>query len=296
MIIYNLGSINIDQVYTVPHFPQAGETLATRSYMRMLGGKGANQSIALAKAGAQIMHIGAINAADEWLTTEMQSYGVDCGAVQHSEAATGHAIVTVNAAGENQILLHAGANAAIDIEAAIALLAQASNEDWVLLQNETNGAAAFVAAAKARGVKIAYSAAPFDADIALALLPDLDLLVVNEGEAAALAAATNTAPDKLGVPHLVITKGVEGATYFGGTSVITQQGYKVDAIDTTGAGDCFYGYFLAAMIAQHSIEHALRQAAAASALQVTKAGAAEAIPSKADVLEFIETQESAARS
>ena len=294
MIVYNLGSINIDQVYTVPHFPQAGETLATLSYMRALGGKGANQSIALAQAGAQVTHIGAIHPADNWLITEMQSYGVDCSAVQHSEAATGHAIVAVNTAGENQILLHAGANAAIDIPAAITLLDQASHEDWALLQNETNGAADFVAAAKAKGVKIAYSAAPFDANVALALLPDLDLLVVNEGEAAALAAATNTAPDQLGVPHLVITKGAEGATYYDGTCVLTQQAFPVEAIDTTGAGDCFYGYFLAALIAHEPIERALQQATAASALQVTKAGAAEAIPSKADVLEFIDKQESAA--
>jgi sugar/nucleoside kinase (ribokinase family) len=129
MAIFNLGSINIDLIYKVPHFPTAGETLTTRSFMRALGGKGANQSIALAAAGASVFHIGAANPDDSWLFDEMRASGVDITYVQESGTPTGHAIVSVNDEGENQILLHPGANRAIDIAAANAVLDQGV---WVI--------------------------------------------------------------------------------------------------------------------------------------------------------------------
>ena len=179
MTIFNLGSINIDLIYRVSHFPAPGETLTTRDHERMLGGKGANQSIALARAGGDVRHIGATSAEDEWLRAEMRDAGVDIGGVQDSGLATGHAVVSVSDDGENQILLYPGANHDIDLQAAVAQLDTADEGDWALLQNETNGADEFVAAARARGIKLAYSAAPFDAAITACLLPETDLLFVN---------------------------------------------------------------------------------------------------------------------
>lgn len=287
MAVFNLGSINIDLIYRVPHFPAAGETLTTRSFMRALGGKGANQSIALAAAGANVLHIGAANPDDGWLFDEMQSSGVDMTHVQKTDTPTGHAIVSVNDEGENQILLHPGANRAIDMTTANTVLDQGVAGDWVLLQNETNGAVEFVAAAKLRGLHIAYSAAPFEEAVALALLPHCDLLIVNEGEAAALVKATGTPAENLGLSHLVITKGAKGADYIGVNGAHHQPAFNVDAIDTTGAGDCFYGYFLAGLVANADISTILREASAAAALQVTKSGAATAIPLRQDVLDFI---------
>jgi len=290
MTIFNLGSINIDLVYRVPHFPAPGETLTTSSFMRALGGKGANQSIALAAASANVRHIGAANAADSWLFEEMHNYGVDLRNVQKSDAATGHAIVSVNDEGENQILLCPSANRQIDMALALQALGDAVSGDWVLLQNETNGAGAFVNAAKKRGLNIAYSAAPFDEAVTSELLPKCDLLIVNEGEAAALMAATGKQPADFGLDHLVITKGSAGADYIGKAGTFHQDAFKVEAVDTTGAGDCFFGYFLAGLAAGGAVEAALRTASAAAALQVTKAGAAPAIPKYKDVVTFLDQQ------
>ena len=188
--------------------------MTTLEHERMLGGKGANQSIALARAGADIRHIGATRAEDGWLRAEMRRAGVDISGVQDSDLATGHAIVTVSADGENQIMLYPGANHTIDMARASEALAKAGPADWALLQNETNGAGEFVATARERGMKIAYSAAPFDAELTASLLPQTDLLVVNEGEAAALSDMLGKPAAEAGI-HLVVTRGGAGADYTG---------------------------------------------------------------------------------
>ena len=294
MTIFNLGSINIDLVYTVPHFPAPGETLTTLDYRRMLGGKGTNQSIALARAGGAVVHIGATHAGDGWIREEMRAAGVDISALQTCQTATGHAVVSVSRDGENQILLWPGANHAIDINEAIATLDRATQGDWALLQNETCGGDEFVAAARARGLKIAYSAAPFDAEVTARLLPHTDLLVVNEVEAAALTEMLGR-PAAAGLPHLVITKGRDGADYYGehdgeGDS-LHQPAFKVSPIDTTGAGDCFFGYLLAGIAEGSDMASSLRLASAAAALQVTHHGATAAMPTRGAVDEFLASQD-----
>ena len=289
MTVFNLGSINIDLVYTVPHFPAPGETLTTLDHQRTLGGKGANQSIALARAGGDVRHIGATNREDEWLRAEMRGAGVGMSGVQDSSLATGHAIVSVSVDGENQILLFPGANHDIDMDDANATLDQAGDGDWALLQNETNGGAEFVAAARHRGLKLAYSAAPFDAEITAGLLPHTDLLIVNEGEAEALAAMLGRPATEAGIPHLVITRGGDGADYTGEAGSFHQPAFGVDVVDTTGAGDCFFGYFLAELAVGVAVPQALRLASAAGALHVTRLGAGAVIPDRADVEAFLAT-------
>jgi ribokinase len=290
MTVFNLGSINIDLVYMVPHFPAPGETLTTLDYQRMLGGKGTNQSIALARAGGEVIHIGAAHAEDGWIRDEMRQAGVDIRAVQTSQTATGHAVVSVSRDGENQILLWPGANHAIDMTQAIASLDLAKEGDWALLQNETCGADEFVAAACGRGLKIAYSAAPFDAEITARLLPQTDLLVVNEGEAAALTEMLGMPAADAGIPHLVVTKGSDGADYYGEAGNRHQPAFKVSPVDTTGAGDCFFGYLLAGISQGGDIASSLRLASAAAALQVTQPGAAAAMPSRAAVDDLLASQ------
>ena len=289
MTVFNLGSINIDLVYTVPHFPAPGETLTTLDHQRTLGGKGANQSIALARAGGDVRHIGATNREDEWLRAEMRGAGVGMSGVQDSSLATGHAIVSVSVDGENQILLFPGANHDIDMDDANATLDQAGDGDWALLQNETNGGAEFVAAARHRGLKLAYSAAPFDAEITAGLLPHTDLLIVNEGEAEALAAMLGRPATEAGIPHLVITRGGDGADYTSEAGSFHQPAFDVDVVDTTGAGDCFFGYFLAELAVGVAVPQALRLASAAGALHVTRQGAGAVIPDRADVEAFLAT-------
>ena len=290
MTVFNLGSINIDLVYTVPHFPAPGETLTTLDYQRMLGGKGANQSIALARAGGAVVHIGAAHGEDDWIRDEMRAAGVDIRAVQTSGTATGHAVVSVSRDGENQILLWPGANHAIDMKQAVSALDSAREVDWALLQNETCGADEFVGAARARGLKVAYSAAPFDAEVTARLLPHTDLLVVNEVEAAALADMLGMPAQAAGLPHLVITKGREGADYHGADGALHQPSFPVSPVDTTGAGDCFLGYLLAGVAQGWDMASSLRLASAAAALQVTHHGAAAAIPTRRNVDSFLASQ------
>ena len=134
------------------------------------------------------------------------------------------------------------------------MLDAAQPGDWALLQNETNGAEAFVEAARGLGLKLAYSAAPFDASVTAGLLPHTDLLIVNEGEAAALGEMLGRPPEESGVPHLVITRGGEGADYHGEAGHIHQPAFAVTPVDTTGAGDCFFGYFLAGMARGDAID------------------------------------------
>ena len=287
MTVFNLGSINIDLVYTVSHFPAPGETLTTLDHNRTLGGKGANQSIALARAGADVTHIGATNPEDEWLRAEMRDAGVAISGIQDSASATGHAIVTVSVDGENQILLFPGANHDIDMDVAAAGLDAAAAGDWALLQNETNGGAEFVGAARSRGLKLAYSAAPFDAGVTAGLLPHTDLLIVNEGEAQALAAMLGRPAAEAGIPHLVITRGGDGADYVGAAGRFHQPAFDVDVVDTTGAGDCFFGYFLAELAAQGDVPRALRLASGAAALHVTRQGAGAVVPDRDDVEAFL---------
>ncbi|MEC8552468.1 MAG: PfkB family carbohydrate kinase, partial [Pseudomonadota bacterium] len=148
----------------------------------------------------------------------------------------------------------------------------------------------FVEAARARGLKLAYSAAPFDASVTAGLLPHTDLLIVNEGEAAALGEMLGRPPEESGVPHLVITRGGEGADYHGEAGHIHQPAFAVTPVDTTGAGDCFFGYFLAGMARGDAMDHTLRLAAAAAALQVTQPGAAAAIPPRDAVDAFLAAQ------
>lgn len=285
MTIYNLGSINIDHSYSVPNLPRPGETVAATARITGLGGKGANQSIAIARSGGRVVHIGAVGADGGWTVETLRAAGVDTGAVQVADAPTGHAMIAVDAAAENAIVLFAGANRQIDSDRVAATLAQARPGDWLLVQNETNGGVAAARAARDRGLRVAYCAAPFDAEAVAEILPLVDLLSVNEGEAAALRASLPEAA--LAGCDLLVTHGSRGAAYIGPERTVRVAAFAVDPVDTTGAGDTFLGYALAGLDGGMTVEAALRRAAAAAALQVTRAGAAEAIPPAREVADFL---------
>lgn len=291
MAIYNLGSVNIDHVYRVPHLPEPGETLASISFKSGLGGKGANQSIAVARAGGQVFHIGAIGVDGGWLADQMTDAGVDTQNLSVIDVPTGHAIINVDDAAENVIVLFTGANRALTEAMVNEALNGAGAGDWLLLQNETNLGVYAAKAAKARGMRVAYAAAPFDAEAAVEMLPVTDLLAVNDIEAAQLSEALGVDAADLPVPQVLITRGAEGATLQTGGDVIAVDAFRVEPVDTTGAGDTFLGYFLATLDKGETPRNALVQASAASALQVTKAGAAEAIPLAADVNAFLKARQ-----
>ncbi len=287
MAIYNLGSVNIDHVYRVPHLPEPGETLASTSFSSGLGGKGANQSIAVARAGGQVFHIGAIGVDGGWLADQMADAGVDTRYLSVIDVPTGHAIINVDDAAENVIVLFTGANRALTDTMVNEALSDAGAGDWLLLQNETNLGVYAAKAAKAKGMRVAYAAAPFDAEAAAAMLPVTDLLAVNDIEAAQLSEALGVSAADLPVAQVLITRGAEGASLRSGDEEISVDAFKVDPVDTTGAGDTFLGYFLAALDLGRSAKDALTFASGASALQVTKMGAAVAIPMADEVEAFL---------
>ena len=287
MTIFNLGSINIDHVHRVARLPGPGETVAALGYARGLGGKGVNQSLAAAAAGARVHHIGAVGAEGGWIVERLAAAGIDVADLALVGEATGHAIVCVDAAGENQIIIHGGANRALTLEQIDRALARARPGDWFLAQNETNLIAEGFARAKAAGLRTAYAAAPFEAAAAAGLIGSIDLLALNEVEAGQLAAHLGTAAEALPVPEVLVTRGARGAHYRAGERVCEVAAFPVTPVDTTGAGDTFLGVFLAARDGGVAPQAALRQAAAAAALQVTRPGAADAIPTEGEVAAFL---------
>ena len=280
MTIWNLGSINIDTVYAVPHLPQAGETLAASRMRRFLGGKGANMSVAAARAGASVRHIGAIGAEGSWTRDRLQGYGVGTDFVDTVDGATGHAIVAVDRDGENQIILYPGANRAISMSRVEQALSQAQRGDWLLFQNETNAQRDAAALARDKGLRVAYAAAPFDAAAVSDVLAFLDFLILNAVEAEQLQQATGQAPGDLPVPHVIVTKGAQGAEYFDTEKGISTgfDAVHVDPVDTTGAGDTFTGYVLAGLDGGMSMTDAITRAMRAAALMVMRHGTADVIP------------------
>ncbi|WDE09842.1 ribokinase [Thalassomonas haliotis] len=293
MTIFNFGSINIDHVYSVDHFVRPGETMTSSHYQKILGGKGANQSVALAKAGCDVVHVGAISKQDTHLLAELEAKGVNTEQIATLDLATGHAIIQVNKEAENAIVLFAGANHALSAPQIKQVLANAGENDWVLLQNETNEIDTIITTAKAHGLTVAYNPAPMDKAQVEKHLADIDLLIVNEVEAMDLAGVDNVdaAQASLVAQHpnlqILMTLGAEGVRYLNGKAVTQVAAFNVKAVDTTAAGDTFIGYALAGFTGNLGIESVLKQACAASAICVTREGASTAIPGHEEVSQFL---------
>lgn len=285
-MIWNLGSINIDNFYEVPHLPAAGETLAAISYGFGLGGKGANMSVAAARAAARISHIGAIGPEGRWTRERLMEYGVDTPHIAQIEVPTGHANIVVEASGENNIVLFQGANVAITEAIIGAALTEASPRDFLLMQNETNGQEYAAATAQSLGLRVAYAAAPFDADAITRLFGQIDLLILNEVEAAQLEAETGKSADALGIADVVVTLGAGGCKWISNVGEMHFDAYPANAVDTTGAGDTFTGYLVAGLDRGMDMKGALDLALKAGALMVTRRGTADVIPDLKEIQDY----------
>lgn len=286
MAIWNLGSINADIVYSVPHIPDPGETLASTNRDMFLGGKGANMSVAAARAAARVNHIGAVGADGRWAVARLLEYGVDTTYIAEIDVETAQAIIAVDATGENSIILHQGANVAIPKRTLEQSLTKAKTGDIFVFQNETNLQTDGAKLAREMGLTVAYAAAPFNVHAVRAVLPFLDFLILNEVEAEQLKTATGQAPQDLGVKDVIVTLGPKGATWFSRAGQVDIAAHKVTPVDTTGAGDTFTGYVLACLDRGQPMEQALRTASKAAALMVTRHGTADVIPDLKDVQDF----------
>jgi len=289
MTIWNLGSINADFVYSVPHIPAPGETLASTKREKFLGGKGANMSVAAARAGAHVRHIGAIGPDGRWAKDRLLEYGVDTRSISEVGTETAQAIIAVDSVGENAIILHPGANMEIAKTTVQSALSEASTSDWFICQNETNGQVEAAKFASEMGLKVAYAAAPFDAEATTEILPHLDFLILNEVEMTQLHVAMGKSPKELRIDTIIVTKGAAGADLFDQRNDWAGQNFeaiKVDPVDTTGAGDTFTGYVIAALDRGLPMAQAITLAMKAGALMVTRHGTADVIPDLAEVQEF----------
>lgn len=287
MTVFNFGSINLDHSYRVPHLPEPGETLTALSLHSGLGGKGANQSVAAARAGARVMHIGMVGP-DGAGRDALGRFGVDVCHVGTGEQVTGHACIYVDDAGENLIVILPGANREQSLNRVESALTQAKPGDYFLLQNEATLGEDAAKLAREAGCFVVYSAAPFDAAHAGAMLPLVDLLVMNAVEAGQMVAHLGLPVEELEVPHLLVTRGAEGAIWHArGAAAYVAPAFRVDPVDTTGAGDCFIGTVIAGLDQGLDIPGALRLGSAAAALQVTRLGTAEAMPTRDEVEAFL---------
>lgn len=288
MTIYNLGSINVDLFYQVPHLPTAGETLAATHVAEGLGGKGANMSVAAARAAARVCHVGAVGADRDWPKERLLEYGVDTRHIARVDDLTGTAVIAVDADGENFILLNGGANQTIQTGAIEAALSEAQTGDICLIQNETNGQEHAARIADAMGLTVCYAAAPFEVSAVRAVLDHLDFLILNEVEAAQLTDGLQTTLADVPIRDIVVTLGAKGCRWLHEGQAQDFDAVPVDAVDTTGAGDTFTGFLLAGLDRGMPMAQAIGQASIAAALMVTRHGTADVIPDLLEVQQFMQ--------
>ena len=288
--ILNFGSLNLDYVYAVEHFVAPGETISSSRMDVNCGGKGLNQSIALAKAGAKISHAGKIGFNGGRLKALLESHGVDTAYLKENEGPNGHAIIQVDKEGQNCILLFPGSNRQIEKAEVDSCLADFGEGDYLLLQNEINLIPYIMEKAYEQGIEIVFNPSPITEDILTFPLDKVSLFILNEIEGKALSGEgepeniLTVLHEKYPAAKILLTLGEEGSVYFDGGKKIYQSIYKVKAVDTTAAGDTTTGYFLAGIAAGDEPEAALERAARASSITVTRHGAAESIPTKEEVL------------
>lgn len=290
--VLNFGSLNIDYVYRVPHFVRPGETLSGASFSVFAGGKGANQSVALSRAGGAVYHAGKVGPEGGWLVRKLRKAGVRTTHVLQGDTPTGHAIIQVDGAGQNAIVLFGGANKAITRGEADAVLSAFGEGTLVLLQNEINGIAHIMKKARQRGLGVCFNPAPFGREVPVYPLGLADILVLNETEGRGLSGRgsperiVSALLKKFPGTAVVLTLGGRGVIYADRHGRFSLPAVKVRAVDTTAAGDCFIGYFLASLTRGKNVRESLQLAIRAAGLSVTRPGAMDSIPVLREVERF----------
>jgi ribokinase len=287
MKVLNWGSLNIDHVYEVDHLVAPGETLASLGYSRFSGGKGANQSIALALAGACVSHAGHIGQDGVWIRDKLEALGVDTRHIGVVDGPTGHAVIQVARDGQNSIIIHGGANRhPVTVGPVMDGFGAA---DYLLVQNEIEGVGEVIRAAAERNMVIVFNPAPADIRVHSYPLDLVDYFVLNQIEGEQITGEQERAPILDGLlsrfprASVVLTLGVEGVVYASGAKILEVPALTVDTVDTTAAGDTFIGYFLADLLAERDVGAALATACRAAALCVQRRGAADSIPSRSEL-------------
>ena len=291
MKVLNFGSLNIDYVYSVDHIVKRGETISSDTLNVFCGGKGLNQSIALSKAGAEVYHAGVIGEDGAFLEEILRASGVHTRFVQmKADTRTGNAIIQKDRNGDNCILLYGGSTRAVTPGMADEVLDHFEAGDMLVLQNEISELSYLMEQAHKRGMVIALNPSPMDEELLKAPLQYVKYFILNEIEAKALTngveednAMLEAMLKKFPNAEIILTLGERGSVYAKGDVRVEQGIYKVPVTDTTAAGDTFTGYYLASIIQGLSVEEALNMAAKASAIAVSRKGAAPSIPQREEV-------------
>ncbi len=293
MKILNLGSLNFDRVYAVDQFVSAGQTILSTGYEEFMGGKGLNQSIALAKGGAQVYHAGAVGSDGAPLMKCLEDAGVDTSLMMIAETASGHAVIQ-NAHGQNCIIVCGGANQCLTEEYIDRVLSNFAPGDLLLLQNEVNLIPYAMEKANSLGMKIAFNASPITPALLSYPLNLVDFFLVNEIEGKLLGETDADGCHEIlkglcaRYPNaaVVMTLGKDGVMYADRKESCTVPGIRVTPVDTTAAGDTFTGFFLAALAGGADTQYALQLATKAAAISVTRSGAAPSIPTLEEAENF----------
>ena len=293
--LLNIGSINIDYVYQVPHFLRAGETLEAADRAIFMGGKGLNQSVAAKRSGLEVIHLGVLGTDGAFLRDFMQKEGIDVRFLKTDNTMpSGHTVIQVTPDAENAILYFAGTNHAIDRELVREALLTLDACDFVLMQNEVNEVAFSLNEAKKLGLVTVFNPAPYSPEVLSYPLEKVDVLIVNETEARGILGADLTDDDEIlkslreRFPHAAIflTLGKKGmkCDLKKGLTPMSFEAFKVRAVDTTGAGDTFVGYAVRALMAYRKtgdidvFKTEIETAMLAAAMSVTRKGAVPSIP------------------
>ena len=295
MKLINFGSLNIDRVYEVEHFCRAGETLAASSVRQLCGGKGLNQSLALSRAGAELRHAGSVGRDGLELVKMLRENGVDTSLIRVNDSVdTGHAIIQVEPGGQNSIILYGGANRAVSRQMIDAVLEEYTAGDVLVMQNEISEARYLFEKAAGMGMRIFLNASPIDAGLLEWDLSLADTVLINEVEGREITGLSTpegiTGEFRRRFPGaaLVLTLGSEGSCYCDGKRSLFQPAFEADAVDTTGAGDTYTGFFIEELLRTGDPAEAMRIAAMAASIAVGRAGAGAAMPDMAEVRKELE--------
>lgn len=289
MKILNLGSCNIDMTYNVKSIVRSGETVSAYNLQRFPGGKGLNQAVAAARAGAKVFFAGCIGKDGLFLKDLMDESGVDTKYLQIQNENTGHAIIQVDDNSENSIIIYSGANALITKDYIYEVTSNFESGDYLLLQNEIPNLNFIVTTAYKKKMRIVLNPSPYNEVIKKIDFNMLSWLIINKVEAEDITGVSDAAMAieklKKSYPNLniVVTLGEKGCIYTEKGEIKKQSGYKVNAVDTTGAGDTFTGYFVSGISTDKSICDSIKYATVASAMATLNYGAAVAIPYMNDV-------------
>lgn len=298
MKVLCFGSLNIDYTYKVPHFVKKGETLASERLQVFGGGKGLNQSVALAKAGTEVYHAGSIGQDGRFLLDMLKDAGANTDFVKILDTVrTGNAIIQNDKSGDNCIILYGGANQAITREQVDEVMSHFESGDYLVLQNEINELGYIVEKAHEKGMIIVLNPSPMNEKILALPLDVINYFILNEVEAAQILGKEDKGEEsweqiaddllkKFPQATIVLTMGSEGSVFKNQKETVCQSIYKVQAVDTTAAGDTFSGYFIGGILGGLSAKEAMDQASKASASAVTRKGAAPSIPVLAEVQNY----------